>query len=184
MQVAISMFIFLALMTWATAPRTTFDLLVSPQTTWANPVKKMWGGRVEFFYRAFQTCLLINFSSDIDCDAEVFTPNPESESWILKTGVTLLQNLYCVMQVAISMFIFWVLPVQPITISCRTSRGKLWLTPPARTLPYYFFCLFPRRSRVTLPKGGPPPRCPPITKTKRKKKKIICFIYLYIYINV
>ena len=41
-------------------------------------------GRVEFFYRALQADFFIDFSSDVDCDAEVFTPNPESASWILK----------------------------------------------------------------------------------------------------
>ena len=54
--------------------------IVSTDNLGQSSEKKNLGGTVEFFYRAFQTCLLINFSSDIDCDAEVFTPNPESES--------------------------------------------------------------------------------------------------------
>ena len=37
------------------------------------------GGGVEFFYRALQACFLIDLPSDVGCDTEVVTSNPESE---------------------------------------------------------------------------------------------------------
>ena len=45
-----------------------------------EPSEKNKGARLEFFYRDLQACFLIDLPSDVDCDAEVFTPHPESES--------------------------------------------------------------------------------------------------------
>ena len=54
--------------------------IVSTDNLGESSEKKTQGVRVEFLYRAIQACFLIDFSSDVDCDTEVFTSNPESES--------------------------------------------------------------------------------------------------------
>ena len=53
--------------------------IVSTDNLGESSEKKNQGGRVEFLYRALQACFLIDFSSDVDCDTEVLTSNPESE---------------------------------------------------------------------------------------------------------
>ena len=63
-----------------------FGLAIVSTDNLGESSEKKIRGRVEFLYRALQACFLIDFSSDVDCDTEVLTSNPESESWMFKVS--------------------------------------------------------------------------------------------------
>ena len=57
-----------------------FGLAIVSTDNLGESSEKEIRSRVKFFYKAIEACFLIDFSSDVDCDTEVFTSNPESES--------------------------------------------------------------------------------------------------------
>ena len=71
----------LKLVTSITVPRTSFDLLLSPQTILNSAQSFVLSkGEIADFYRALQPCFWRAFPGDVDCDTEVFISNPESKS--------------------------------------------------------------------------------------------------------